>query len=158
MCEKIAVEQEFLKGLKRFAQHCTILFAVIRVPSVIGHSIKPSDRTTGQVGYVRLHGRRYDTWFSHHSDTPSYERYNYFYPTEELEPWVKRIQKIAHAGESMFVITNNHYEGKGIVNALQLIHLLTKRPVDIPQTLVEHYPELEPIRSTSYIRPNLIPE
>src|SRR6266478_6433841 len=31
---------------------------------VIGRSIEPSARATGPVGYVRLHGRRYDTWFS----------------------------------------------------------------------------------------------
>src|SRR2546423_185777 len=31
---------------------------------VIGKSLKPSALATAPVGYVRLHGRRYDTWFS----------------------------------------------------------------------------------------------
>ncbi len=30
---------------------------------VIGRSMKPTERTTSPIGYVRLHGRRYDTWF-----------------------------------------------------------------------------------------------
>lgn len=122
---------------------------------VIGRSIKPSDRLTGQVGYVRLHGRRYDTWFSRDPDTPSSERYNYLYSEQELEPWLKRVQNIAQTGESTFVITNNHFGGKGVVNALQLIHLLTKRPVDAPVTLVKRYPELEPICNTVGVTPNL---
>lgn len=122
---------------------------------VIGLSIKPSDRTTAQVGYVRLHGRRYDTWFGQDPETPSSERYNYLYSEEELKPWLKRIKKVAKTGESTFVITNNHFAGKGIVNALQLIHLLSKQPVEAPPTLVEHYPELGPICTTTGITPNL---
>jgi uncharacterized protein YecE (DUF72 family) len=31
---------------------------------VIGRSMTPTERTTSRVAYVRLHGRRYDTWFS----------------------------------------------------------------------------------------------
>jgi uncharacterized protein YecE (DUF72 family) len=122
---------------------------------VIGRSIEPSERTTSTVGYVRLHGRRYDTWFSNKPEMPSSERYNYLYSEEELEPWLERIQKVAQSGESTFVVTNNHFEGKGIVNALQLIHMLTKKPVEAPQTLVEHYPELEPISIVPGATPNL---
>ena len=31
---------------------------------IIGRSLGPSAKATSGVGYVRLHGRRYDTWFS----------------------------------------------------------------------------------------------
>jgi uncharacterized protein YecE (DUF72 family) len=54
---------------------------------VIGRSLRPTERTTGAVGYVRLHGRRYDTWFSDNPELPSHERYNYLYLETELEPW-----------------------------------------------------------------------
>ncbi len=124
---------------------------------VIGRSLEPSGRATSPVGYVRLHGRRYDTWFSDAPEQPSAERYNYLYKKEELLPWVKRIQAVAAGGEKTFVITNNHFQGKAIVNALQLIHLLTKRPVAAPPTLVEHYPELEPISTTTGATPRLFP-
>ncbi|MGA7030847.1 MAG: DUF72 domain-containing protein, partial [Candidatus Acidiferrales bacterium] len=50
---------------------------------VIGRSIKPSERVTSPIGYVRLHGRRYDTWFSDDPASPPSERYNYLYSEEE---------------------------------------------------------------------------
>ncbi|MGC2331873.1 MAG: DUF72 domain-containing protein, partial [Candidatus Acidiferrales bacterium] len=91
---------------------------------IIGRSIKPGERTTSAVGYVRLHGRRHDTWFSDDPEIPSHERYNYLYSEEELEPWAQRIRHVAAHADNTFVVTNNHYEGKGVVNALQLILLL----------------------------------
>jgi uncharacterized protein YecE (DUF72 family) len=112
---------------------------------VIGRSLKPSERTTGRVGYVRLHGRRYDTWFSDDPEAPSSERYNYLYQQEELFPWAERIRRISERGESTFVITNNHYQGKAVVNALQLIHALTGNKVKVPDLLRQRYPELEKI-------------
>src|SRR5271165_4885943 len=62
---------------------------------VIGRSLEPSAEVTSAIGYVRLHGRRYDTWFTDDPAVPSYERYNYLYSEEELEPWVRRIEHIA---------------------------------------------------------------
>jgi uncharacterized protein YecE (DUF72 family) len=124
---------------------------------VIGRSLKPTERTTAGVGYVRLHGRRYDTWFSDDPETPAYERYNYLYPESELEPWAKRVEHIAERSEKTFVITNNHYEAKGVVNALQLINLLTGAKVKVPDLLREHYPELNRIADAPPESPTLFP-
>jgi uncharacterized protein YecE (DUF72 family) len=110
---------------------------------VIGQSIAPSARATAPVGYVRLHGRNYEHWFT--SNERPAERYNYLYTQSELEPWVARIQKIAQHADVTFVITNNHFQGKAIVNALQLIRLLRNQPLRVPETLMELYPELEKI-------------
>jgi uncharacterized protein YecE (DUF72 family) len=114
---------------------------------VIGRSIEPGAEVTAPIGYVRLHGRRYDTWFSDDATVPSYERYNYLYSPEELTPWTERIEKVAERARDVFVVTNNHYLGKGVVNALQLISLLTKSKVDVPDPLRRRYPELEAIAS-----------
>ncbi len=124
---------------------------------VIGRSMKPTERSTGRVAYVRLHGRRYDTWFSDDPTTPPSERYNYLYSETELEPWAKRIQHVAEGGESTFVITNNHFEGKGVVNALQLVHLLTHAKVKVPETLRQRFPVLERIASEPPMQPLLFP-
>lgn len=112
---------------------------------VIGRSIAPSDRTIPQsgLGYVRLHGRNYEQWFSSR-DHPE-ERYNYLYSLADLEPWVERIRNIAQRADATYVITNNHFQGKAIANALQLVNLLTNRPVRVPETLMGYYPELEAI-------------
>jgi uncharacterized protein YecE (DUF72 family) len=79
-------------------------------------SVKPSDTLTGPVGYVRLHGRNFEKWFAHGE---SWERYNYLYSNEELTPWVDRIQRMSDAKET-YVITNNHFRGQAIVNAVEL--------------------------------------
>jgi uncharacterized protein YecE (DUF72 family) len=124
---------------------------------VIGRSLKPTERTTGGVGYIRLHGRRYDTWFSDDAELPRHERYNYLYSESELEPWAKRVEHVAHHSDKTFVITNNHYEAKGVVNALQLINLLTGDKVKVPEQLREHYPELNRIADAPPEAPTLFP-
>jgi uncharacterized protein YecE (DUF72 family) len=124
---------------------------------VIGRSLKPSGRSTSPVGYVRLHGRRYDTWFSDDPAMPPSERYNYLYTEQELEPWAARVHRVAAGSESTFVITNNHFEGKGVVNALQLVHLLTHAKVKVPEPLRLQYPALDLIASEPPAEPLLFP-
>ena len=124
---------------------------------LIGHSLAPSAEVTSPIGYVRLHGRRYDTWFSEDPETPSHERYNYLYSADELEPWIKRIRSInQHAGDT-FVVTNNHFQGKAVVNALQLIAALKDTKVKVPESLRQHFPELEQIASEMPAAPTLFP-
>ena len=76
-------------------------------------SVKPADAVTGPVAYARLHGRNYEKWFAHGE---SWERYNYLYTKEELEPWVERIESMASEKDT-YVVTNNHFRGQAIVNA-----------------------------------------
>jgi uncharacterized protein YecE (DUF72 family) len=124
---------------------------------VIGKSIKPSEKATASVGYVRLHGRRYDTWFTDDPLMPAEERYNYLYTAAELEPWAERIRKVSTRAKTTFVITNNHFQGKAIVNALQLIQLLTGRKVKVPETLRHQYPQLDEISDQPAQEPTLFP-
>jgi uncharacterized protein YecE (DUF72 family) len=139
-----------------FLQERNVGFCNIDQP-VIGHSIKPSELTTSAVGYVRLHGRRYDTWFTDDPDMPPSERYNYLYSEQELLPWAERIETVAGQTRSTFVVTNNHFQGKGIVNALQLINMLTQAKVKVPDPLREHYPQLEAIADAPAQTPTLFP-
>ena len=124
---------------------------------VIGRSLEPSMEATSDVGYIRLHGRRYDTWFSDDPEVPAFERYNYLYSAEELAPWAARIHKVSERAKTTFVITNNHYQGKGVVNALQLIHLLTQSKVRVPEPLRQHFPQLDSIAQTPPAAPTLFP-
>jgi uncharacterized protein YecE (DUF72 family) len=124
---------------------------------VIGRSIEPSAETTSPIGYVRLHGRRYDTWFSDDPAVPSHERYNYLYSTEELAPWAKRVANVSERTREVFVITNNHYQGKGVVNALQLISILKRSKLKVPEPLRVQYPELEAIADSPPAEPSLFP-
>jgi len=103
-------------------------------------SIRPSALTTSQVGYIRLHGRNYQNWFR--EDAPRDERYNYLYSLDELEPWIVRIREVAAETKETYVITNNHFRGKAVVNALELKSTLEEKPVPGPAPLLELYPEL----------------
>jgi uncharacterized protein YecE (DUF72 family) len=124
---------------------------------LIGRAIRPDQSATSRLGYVRLHGRRADTWFSDDPAIPRHERYNYLYSERELEPWARRVRLIAEKTETTFVIANNHFEGKGVVNALQLIHILSGNKVRIPETLRHRYPLLESIADAPSEEPTLFP-
>ena len=141
-------------------------FAVLRERSVgfcnidqpvIGHSLEPSAEVTSSIGYVRLHGRRYDTWFTEDAEVPAHARYNYLYSSEELAPWGGRIKKVAEDSATTFVITNNHYQGKAVVSALQLISLLKGTKVKVPEPLRQHYPQLDAIADAPPSEPTLFP-
>lgn len=111
---------------------------------IIGRSIGPTARSTAAVGYVRLHGRNYNQWFAH---SKPHERYDYLYRMDELEPWVERVRRVAAHAEATFVITNNHFEGKGVANAFEIEALLTGDLMPVPETLQARYPELATISS-----------
>jgi uncharacterized protein YecE (DUF72 family) len=104
-------------------------------------SIKPADLTTSQIGYVRLHGRNYQDWFR--EKAPRDDRYNYLYSIDELEPWITRIKEIAAKTKESYVITNNHFRGQAVVNALEIKATVNEERVVAPAPLFENYPELK---------------
>lgn len=103
-------------------------------------SIKPADLTTSPIGYVRLHGRNYQDWFR--EKAPRDDRYNYLYSIDELDPWITRIKEIAAKTKEAYVITNNHFRGQAVVNALEIKATVTEQRVAAPAPLFEHYPGL----------------
>ncbi|MGA8438910.1 MAG: DUF72 domain-containing protein [Candidatus Sulfotelmatobacter sp.] len=106
---------------------------------LMGRSLPPTEHVTGALGYVRLHGRNYEQWFD--SDNRN-DRYNYLYNQRELEGWKARIESLAERAQTTFVITNNHFESKAGVNALELKAMIRGGRVLAPPTLIEKYPEL----------------
>jgi len=113
---------------------------------IIGRSLAPSAEAVGPLGYIRLHGRNRDQWFG---PSEPHERYNYLYSIDELEPWAERTRIVAERAQATFVITNNHFEGKAVANALELTALLTGEPVAVPEGLIGRYPELAAIAAES---------
>ncbi len=107
---------------------------------IFKRSVRPAALTTSPVGYVRLHGRNYQNWFR--EKAPRDERYNYLYSIDELEPWIARIRAVAKQTKDTYVITNNHFLGKAIVNALEIKSTLEERQVPAPLPLFQKYPRL----------------
>ncbi|HEX2191203.1 MAG TPA: DUF72 domain-containing protein [Longimicrobiaceae bacterium] len=104
-------------------------------------SIAPSAHATSPVGYVRVHGRNYRDWFR--DKAAPHERYDYLYTAEELEPWAERAREIDAEPRTRdtFVVTNNHYRGKGITNAVMLRSLVEGKRVPAPPGLFAEYGE-----------------
>ncbi|MGH9327149.1 MAG: DUF72 domain-containing protein [Terriglobia bacterium] len=109
---------------------------------VIGRSIAPGEHVTAPLGYVRLHGRNYRNWFR--NGKPE-ERYDYLYTLKELEPWAARVKRIMDSASTVYVIANNHFEAKGLVNALELMAMIFETRVRAPGLLVENYPQLRDV-------------
>src|SRR5688572_1404807 len=114
-------------------------------------SIKPSATSTSRVGYVRLHGRNYQNWFREEAGVE--ERYDYLYSPEELDPWVDRIKEVAKQTKETYVVTNNHFRGQAVTNALEVMALIEEEPIPGPAQLLETYPHL-----SESIIPDAVPD
>ena len=136
--------------LRRLADH-EIGFANIDQPQ-LPHSMPPTAHVTSPIGYVRLHGRNYQEWFrlgngpvSPHGLMPVQARYNYLYSSAQLKTWQPRIEAVSRQATTTFVVTNNHFRGQAVVNALQLMSMTAGKRVNVPPKLLDTYPELAPI-------------
>ena len=103
------------------------------------NSIGPSTHVTSRVGYVRVHGRNYKDWFRDKATVE--QRYNYLYKPGELDPWVERTKAITESPgtHEVYVITNNHYKGKAVANALMMKSMLSGERVPAPLGVIEAY-------------------
>jgi uncharacterized protein YecE (DUF72 family) len=110
-------------------------FANIDQP-VIGDSLAPTSISTSGVGYIRFHGRNYAKWFQHDE---AWERYDYLYTDEELAPFVDTAKTLDRKGD-VYVVTNNHFRGQAIVNAIDLKRAAGQK-AEVPPPLAEHYGE-----------------
>ena len=106
---------------------------------------------------MRLHGRNYEHWFADQgSDSDRRDdRYNYLYKPSELAGWKDKIVSVAEKAQTTYVITNNHFESKAGVNALELKAMITGKRVQAPPTLIQKYPELGSVADAAEeTRPN----
>lgn len=113
--------------------------AHIDLPAAWNHP-PPWHAATGPIGYLRLHGRNAKQWFR--EGAPRDDRYDYLYDSQELEQIARRAQRIAAEHDTTAVVTNNHFSGQAVANALELLHLLRGEPVPAPSEIVESYPRL----------------
>lgn len=113
--------------------------AVIDLPAAHDHPPKHPP-LLGRLGYHRLHGRNRRTWFDPNAGRDA--RYDYLYGAAELEELVRTTRRLASGRDETFVITNNHFSGKAVANALELLALLNGAPPLAPSEIVETFPHL----------------
>ncbi|MFT7485167.1 MAG: hypothetical protein ACI9F9_001014 [Candidatus Paceibacteria bacterium] len=100
-------------------------------------------KATSAVGYLRMHGRNSETWFT--KGVGRDDRYNYLYGPEEVDALAEQVQDMAGQYEEVYVITNNHFAGQAVANAIELQAKLAGAPVTAPTSLLDHYPRLRSI-------------
>jgi len=120
-------------------QERQVAFCNIDQP-LFSNSIAPDEQTTASVGYVRLHGRNHDDWFR--EDAGRNDRYNYLYTEAELQPWVEKIRRMRKRVNELYVVTNNHYRGQAVVNAIEIQSAIGGARYPLPRQLTEAYPRL----------------
>jgi uncharacterized protein YecE (DUF72 family) len=113
--------------------------AHVDLPSAWDHPPAWHD-PTGPVGYLRLHGRNRAAWFS--KDAGRDDKYDYLYSTEEVRGLADRARRLAGEHDQTYVITNNHFSGKAVANALELMAELRGVPVPAPPELLRTFPRL----------------
>jgi uncharacterized protein YecE (DUF72 family) len=116
-----------------------IAFCNIDQP-IFQDSIAPSDHVTAPLGYVRFHGRNKANWFK--EGVSQNERYDYLYSEEELKPWLGLIQSMQGKAKNVYVVTNNHFHGQAVANALEIQAALGGGRFQLPEHLLAAYPRL----------------
>ena len=96
--------------------------------------------TPGPVGYLRLHGRNSAAWFDAkaHRD----QKYDYLYGSDEIRAMVATAKRLATGRDQTYVITNNHFSGKALANAIQIQSGLDGERTTAPANLYDAYPAL----------------
>ncbi len=79
----------------------------------------PDAFTTTKTGYVRLHGRNKQTWWSGGG-----ERYDYLYDENELKEWVKKVQEMKRKTSKIYIFFNNCHHGQAVKNAKMMMQML----------------------------------
>ncbi len=127
----------------QFLRENRIGFCNVDQPQV-SYSLGPTKKVTAPTGYLRLHGRNVKEWF--HEGAGRDARYDYLYNEFELFEISERIKQIAKDAEEVYVVTNNHFRGQAICNALELKAKLEGKKIKIPAVLLPHYPQLQEIQ------------
>jgi len=130
-------------GFYRFLEENRAGFCNIDQP-LFKDSIKPSTVCTNpDFAYVRFHGRNSKDWFRKGAGRD--DRYNYLYAKDELQEWIDRIKQLGRKSGKVYVVTNNHYRGQAMANALQIKNMISGEKVDVPRILLDQYPALQEI-------------
>lgn len=97
-----------------------ISLCAVDAPAVKGLP-KFSREMTGDLAYIRMHGRNAAKWYEHDH---AYERYDYLYSVKEIERIAKDISAMSERARESFVFFNNHYGAQAVTNARQLADVL----------------------------------
>jgi uncharacterized protein YecE (DUF72 family) len=107
--------EKVLEGLRERG----VALASVDEPDLPG-LLRPTTEVTGPLGYIRMHGRNRENWWT--GDNAS--RYDYRYSGKELSEWTQRIREIMEKVPVLLLFFNNHWRGNAAQNAREMRMLL----------------------------------
>ena len=94
----------------------------------------------GPIGYLRVHGRNAATWFDPRAGRD--QRYDYLYTPKEVEELARIARRLDGEIGDAYVVTNNHFAGQAVTNALEILAITSDRKPLAPAELVSAFPRL----------------
>ncbi|WP_278912097.1 DUF72 domain-containing protein [Deinococcus wulumuqiensis] len=94
----------------------------------VGGMPEPQVHVTGDVGYLRLHGRNRETWWEGQSAS---ERHDYRYNRAEMDEWAEKIAAVAGELSELYVFFQNTTKGHALKNIPMLREALNARGVPV---------------------------
>lgn len=100
----------------------------------VGGMPEPQVHVTGDVGYLRLHGRNAGSWWEGQSAA---ERHDYRYTRTEMDEWAEKIAFVEGELSELYVFFENTTKGHALHNIPMLRDALNARgvPVQAPEPL-----------------------
>jgi uncharacterized protein YecE (DUF72 family) len=77
---------------------------------------------TGNLAYMRFHGRNVKTWYK----TNVRERYDYRYTDEELSAYTPVLRDLSRKAKTLQIFFNNHAKGNAAINAKKMMLLMAE--------------------------------
>lgn len=129
----------FEKSALSFLRERGVSLLHIDLPQASDHP-PHSFEATGPIGYLRLHGRNSANWFT--KGVGRDDRYDYLYGPQELDDLQATAIQLEREHDEVYVVSNNHFEGQAVANAIELRARLSGTQVPAPAELVTRYPRL----------------
>jgi uncharacterized protein YecE (DUF72 family) len=102
-----------------FLREMGISYCAVDEPNLPG-LVPPETPATGDMGYVRFHGRNKGTWWGGDAS----QRYNYLYTEQELKEWTPKINQLAASTQETYILFNNCHAGYAAKNAKMMQSIL----------------------------------
>ncbi|MBN1152158.1 MAG: DUF72 domain-containing protein, partial [Dehalococcoidia bacterium] len=105
-----------------FLKQHDMAFVCVDEPQGFKSSVPPLAEATSATTVVRFHGRKTSAWEA--KNTSPNDRFDHYYTSEELTPWVDRIKHCAANADEVHVLFNTNNGDQGVVNARLMMQLL----------------------------------
>ncbi|MGD0166160.1 MAG: DUF72 domain-containing protein [Gaiellaceae bacterium] len=101
------LEQENRAQTLDFLRRHGMALVIVDAPRLESRTVIPTvAELTGDVAYVRFHGRNAATW--HHRGGSAADRFDYLYERVELAEWVEPLRDLAERAQQLFAVFNNN--------------------------------------------------